>query len=211
MRSPIRAIAVLFATASLVSCTAAPDRPVASRAPASSDGTPPGTGAQSPTTSNERGAPSKHWVQNQQLRGLMKTISAKMLSDWPDEHARPRSDRDPKEVEKAFQAAVKLAEGLEASAEGIPASVEHISMSAASRAGFGAEAETLRRQAIGLGDAARARNADRMQHSLDAISATCISCHSRYRDFAGELDTQRAGGGSTPLYETAMLSSRNVR
>ena len=210
MKFPTCATTGALATALLVSCTAGPDHPVASRAPASREGAPPGA-ANRPTTPSEPGAPAKHWVQNQQLRDLMKSISAKMLSDWPDEHARPRSDRDPEQVEEAFQAAVKLAEGLEASAEGIPASVEHMSMSAASRAGFNAEADMLRRQAIGLGEAARARRADQMQQSLDAISATCISCHSRYRDFAGELDTQRAGGGSTPLDEAAMLSSRNVR
>jgi hypothetical protein len=40
-----------------------------------------------------------------------------------------------------------------------------------------------------------------MQRSLDAISATCISCHSQYRDFTGELGPRKAsadGDSSAP-------------
>ena len=30
------------------------------------------------------------------------------------------------------------------------------------------------------------------RESLDAISATCVSCHTRYRDFSGQLNIQQA-------------------
>jgi hypothetical protein len=90
--------------------------------------------------------------------------------------------------------AAKLADGLAAAAERIPSSVTTASMSEADRAGFQAEADTLRDQALRLGQAARTNQVEHMQESLDAISATCISCHSRYRDFSGQLITQPSAG-----------------
>jgi hypothetical protein len=89
--------------------------------------------------------------------------------------------------------AARLADGLGVSAERIPVAVEDVQMSVADRAGFQAEAATLRSQARALAAAARSNDPDGMRAQLNAISSTCISCHSRYRDFAGELNTQRAG------------------
>jgi cytochrome c556 len=151
--------------------------------------------AVAPTPAPE--SPQQHWVQNKQLSDLMKTISARMLTDAPDELSRPRSDQRPEDVERAMKSAAKLAKGLADSAQRIPAQVENVKMNEADRAGFMAEAETLRKQAIELGKAADARQTDEMQRKLNAISSTCISCHSRYRDFAGQLDTQRASAAGT--------------
>jgi cytochrome c556 len=151
----------------------------------------PTTVAPTPNSSQQ------HWVQNKQLSELMKTISARMLADAPDELSRPRSDQRPEELDRAIKATAKLARGLADSAERIPAQVESVKMNEADRAGFLAEAKTLRKQALELGKAADARNTDDMQSKLNAISSTCISCHSRYRDFAGVLDTQRASAAET--------------
>ena len=61
----------------------------------------------------------------------------------------------------------------------------------ADREAFEAEAATLRRHAQDLEAAARSNNVERMQRTFDRINASCIGCHSRFRDFAGELDSQR--------------------
>jgi hypothetical protein len=136
--------------------------------------------------------PSKHWIQNRQLSALMNEISAKMVSGAPDYEPRPRSDQTDEDVRKAIESTVKLADGLAASAERIPASVEGVQMSEADRAGFNAEAQTLRTQAIHLRDVARTGKTVEMQRAMSAIGSTCISCHSRYREFAGDINSARA-------------------
>jgi hypothetical protein len=35
------------------------------------------------------------------------------------------------------------------------------------------------------------RKVEQMQQSLDALNATCISCHSRHRDFSGQLNMKQ--------------------
>jgi hypothetical protein len=44
---------------------------------------------------------------------------------------------------------------------------------------------------LNLRDAAQDRRPDHMQTHLDTISATCMACHVRFRDYIGELDIQR--------------------
>jgi cytochrome c556 len=89
-----------------------------------------------------------------------------------------------------MESAAKLADGLADAAARIPSSVREAEMSEADRAGFQAEANTLRYQAMELGQDAREKKVEQMQRSLDAISVTCVSCHSRYRDFSGELNLE---------------------
>jgi hypothetical protein len=193
MKTAKSLIVVLASLASVTSCTSSPERASVTRTPEAKVETSPRPGDVA-ATSRESDQAGKHWVQSEQLSDLMNSISAKMLADAPEDLHRPRADVGEDDVERAITSAAKLAEGLAASAERIPVSVEHVKMSEADRAGFLAEAETLRKQALELGQAARARKTDQMQRSLAAISSTCISCHSRYRDFAGELDIQRAAG-----------------
>ena len=136
----------------------------------------------------------EHWVQNERLRDVMKQIS-QHAARWPagvpdDPEASSRQAQE--EADEAFRDAAALADGLAAAAKQIPRSVADHPMSAEDRAGFQSEAARLREEALRLRKAARARRVEPMQRSLDAISSTCISCHSRYRDFTGELEPRRA-------------------
>lgn len=132
-----------------------------------------------------------HWVQSDALRTLMKDVSQKMQRNWPQGVPRDPEDRETGELPRAMDSAATLADGLAAAAVRIPGSVRAEKMNEADGAGFRAEADTLRDQSLRLGQAARAGKVEQMQEALDAISSTCISCHSRYRDFSGELNMQR--------------------
>jgi len=140
------------------------------------------------------GRVGEHWVQNERLRDVMRQISDH-AARWPagvpdDPEASSRQARE--EADEAFRDAASLADGLATAAGRIPRSVADHPMSAEDRSGFNAEAARLRDEALRLRKAARARRVEPMQRSLDAISSTCISCHSRYRDFTGELEPRKA-------------------
>jgi hypothetical protein len=134
----------------------------------------------------------KHWVQDERLRGVMAELS-RQAAHWPagvpDDPESPASDP---ETETTFRDAAQLADGLARAARDIPRAVADREMTPDDRRGFNAEARRLREQAVQLGQAARGRKVERMQRLLDGISSSCISCHSQYRDFAGELNTSRA-------------------
>ena len=132
-----------------------------------------------------------HWVQSDGLRTLMKEISLNTQQHWPQGVPRDPEDQELGELPRATARAVTLADGLAAAAVRIPASVAAKDMNEADVAGFRAEANVLRDQSLRLGQAARAGKVEQMQRSLDAISSTCISCHSRYRDFSGQMNMQR--------------------
>jgi cytochrome c556 len=63
---------------------------------------------------------------------------------------------------------------------------------ATDRGGFLAEAKVLHDQAQRLAVAARLHRIEQMQLHMTSINSTCISCHSRYRDFSGQLDSSYA-------------------
>jgi hypothetical protein len=135
--------------------------------------------------------PHHHWVKDQQLRTVMAELSLRTRESWPrnppddpETPARPR--------EETFREAASLAEGLASAAGGIPKFVQNQLMSETDRLGFANEANRLRDSALDLKAAAEQRRVEPMQRALDQINSACIACHSRYRDFAGELDTQRA-------------------
>jgi len=131
-------------------------------------------------------------MQSDQLRDLMKGISANTERNWPNGVRPDPQDPQARDLGRQIDAAGKLADGLAAAAVHIPESVADRPMSEADRAGFRAEADILRDQAMRLGQAAHERKTEQMEKLLTAISATCLSCHSRYRDFSGELDVRRA-------------------
>ena len=91
-----------------------------------------------------------------------------------------------------LRCAIKLSDELAIAALRIPASITDAKINEADRAGFEAEANILHTQALRLGTAALAKKVEQMQQSLDAINSTCISCHSRYRDFSGLLQIHQA-------------------
>ena len=133
----------------------------------------------------------EHWVQDERLRAVMGQISEhskKWPAGLPDDPEAAQS----RESQDAYRDAAALADGLADAAERIPRTVRGRRMAAADRRGFNAEADRLRRQSLELKSAAEGRRVERMQRALDAISSTCVSCHGRYRDVAGELRARKA-------------------
>jgi hypothetical protein len=133
----------------------------------------------------------KHWVQDERLRGVMAEIS-RQAGHWPAGVPDDPESPGGADAARAFADAATLADGLARAARDIPRSVADREMTPETRRGFTAEARHLRDQAVQLKDAARGRQVERMQRLLDGISSSCISCHSQYRDFTGELGTRRA-------------------
>ena len=168
-----RAIACLAAATSLASCGPVRDSDTVLR---------PGSGSVSV---------GKHWVQDERLRGVMAELS-RQSAYWPAGLPDDPEVRPPAEADQAFRDAARLADGLARGARDIPRAVADREMSPETRRGFNAEASRLRNQALQLKEASRGRKVERMQRLLDGISSSCISCHSQYRDFTGELGTSRA-------------------
>ena len=102
----------------------------------------------------------------------------------PDEPESPAAAAQPHQ----FDEIAVLANALSETADRLPSVTSRIPMSQADQAGFLAEARTLHEQAAQLQAAANRRSIEQMQRQMDGINATCISCHSRYRDFSGRLN-----------------------
>jgi cytochrome c556 len=133
----------------------------------------------------------QHWVQDQQLRSVMAELSLRTRESWPrDVPADAEAPSRPSE--ESFRQASSLADGLASAAGRIPESIQNQPMSQTDRRGFASEASRLRDSALELKRAAEQQRLEPMQRALDQINSSCIACHSRYRDFAGELDTRRA-------------------
>ncbi len=149
---------------------------------------------------------SRHSVQTPQLQALMKVIA--MTADDYTPRTRPIDVESPTpkaDLEKAYAQAGILADALVTAADRIPAAVEDRPLSAETRSGFLAEARTLRRLSVDLKKFASEKKAESMSRSLDQINATCITCHTRYRDLTGTLDATRADAGyydALPLART---------
>jgi cytochrome c556 len=170
------------------SCTpSSPDSGSSPHAAAPPPTTDPALAAQASWTPNGVG---QHWVQNQQLRALMKAMNSKTQADWPRDIPQDPEDPHSDNLDQMMASAATLSDDLANAALLIPVSAGNSKMTEADSAGFQAEASTLHRQALRLGVAAKAKNIEQMQSSLDALGDTCISCHSRYRDFSGELRSQ---------------------
>lgn len=144
----------------------------------------------------------EHWVQSDRLRAVMGQVSgnaARWPAGVPEDSQSPQSERARAEAEDAFRDAAAIAQGLSDAAARIPRSVADHPMSAEDRRGFAAEARRLQNEAKELGRAARERRVGPMRRSFDRISAACTSCHSQYKDYAGELENRRADDGSAPF------------
>ena len=156
-----------------------------------------GNALSGPTVESPQGTRrlGEHWVQDEKLRAVMAQVS-QHASRWPagvpQDPEAGESKEARREADEAFRDAEALADGLADAAVRIPRSVADHPMSADDRRGFAAEARRLHDQAVQLRQAARGRKVEQMQRSLDQISSTCVSCHSQYRDFTGELGARKA-------------------
>ena len=187
-------LALLIAATGLTSCNSTPPTvhtggPTDSPAVQSASTDLPTTGPVATTRPDDL---RRHWVQNDQLRNLMKDLSARAEHDWPRDIPQDPEDPQTASLRTSLASAIKLSDELAIAALRIPAGITDAKLSEADRAGFEAEANTLHTQALQLGTAARAKKVEQMQKSLEAINATCISCHSRYRDISGLLQIHQA-------------------
>ncbi len=133
----------------------------------------------------------QHWVQNQRLKLMMDQISklnASIPKGLPEDVESPEG----REASLAAANASTAADDLARTALLLPSLMEGKSLNEADRRGFTAEAQTLHDQAVQLRDFAQKFQVEKMQRTLSDISTTCFSCHSRYRDLAGELNSRRA-------------------
>ena len=167
----------IFAAAALLSCKSGASDTTRTASPA-------------PTTQPM----ARHWVQDKRLREVMAQISQKN-PNWPAGIPQePESQQLPKP--EAFDEVAELANSLMLSAEQIPKVTANVKMNEADRDGFLAQARVLRDQAKRLRDSARHHKIEQMQEDMAWLNSTCLSCHSRYRDFSGQLDSTRV---SLPL------------
>jgi hypothetical protein len=140
-----------------------------------------------------------HAVHDERLRAIMSELERETLSPWPqeldDEHSAAKSRR----LDAAYAEARRVADALALAADRIPPAVAHVKMAEADRRGFLAQVDTLRDQSRALATIAASGDLDAMREMMSAISATCRSCHERFRDFSGPLSR----GHSNPALQGA--------
>lgn len=148
-----------------------------------------------------------HWVQSKDLQGVMQQIAG-LRGAVPSEQL-PAHAESPatSEASLAFETAAALGDALADTAVKIPAAAHSRQMSEADRNAFVSVAQTLRDQSMEFRDAARARQVERMQSLLDNMNASCIACHSRFRDFSGTMDFRKAD--ASPTRDRAPLVRRD--
>jgi cytochrome c556 len=127
---------------------------------------------------------NEHWVQGEQLRAMMATISSQ-AEKLPK--GLPEDVESSPATKQTFDQAIATADVLASAAQKIPLAVAGVEMSEADRNAFNATAQTLGSQAATFKKWAQARDVEQMQRSLTNIKSTCTSCHLRYRDFSGQL------------------------
>jgi hypothetical protein len=131
----------------------------------------------------------KHWIQDERLRAVMADVAQRMRDHYPSGLPSDPEQPTPPAISRAFADASMLADALAKGAERIPHAIEgNNRISPEDRAGFLQEASTLREHALQLKTAADERRLEGMQRSLLGINATCIGCHSKYKDISGEID-----------------------
>ena len=139
-----------------------------------------------------------HSVQVRQLKGLMQVISHTATTRWPK--TMPTDVEQPVDAasqQKAYDQAAMLADSLAIAAGQIPAAADEKTLPEDVRSGFLAEARKLRDLAQQLKKDAQGERAESMQRTLDSINATCLNCHSKYRDLTGNIDFPRVRANRT--------------
>jgi len=127
-----------------------------------------------------------HWVHDAELRLRMAELDRAARSDWPQEMEGNAPIRDPA-PDPCLAEAVKHAAALAQAARRIPENAARAKLPEVDRRAFLAQAETLFDQATRLEDATRNADAAAMRLALADIDATCVSCHTRFRDVSGAL------------------------
>jgi len=130
---------------------------------------------------------TRHWIQDEKLREIMDTL----VEHQAPETDETQRDRRARETEAALIDAARYATALSQAAEGIGNAVRNREMTAADRAAFDAQVETLRDQASALAEAARGADLDAMHRIVKQIDQTCNACHTRFRDYSGLLEPYR--------------------
>jgi soluble cytochrome b562 len=127
---------------------------------------------------------NEHWVQSEQLRTMMTSISTQ-AEKLPK--GLPEDVESAPATKKMFADAMATADILALAAQRIPLAVANVEMTEADRNAFNATAQTLASQAATFKKWGQARDVEEMQRSLTSIKSTCMTCHARYRDFSGQL------------------------
>ena len=153
--------------------------------------------------------PGQHWMQDARLKKVMEQIAG-LHGAFPKGLPADAESPEGREARQALAELAAVSNALADAAQNIPAAVENKTMSADDRSGFVAEAARLRDQAITLRDAARNNRIEPLQGMQDNINATCISCHSRYRDIAGALNSHRASVAPLDRDIAASSDARNT-
>jgi cytochrome c556 len=137
-----------------------------------------------------------HAAQGQHLRDTMHQLAERTA--YSPVGKLPPDPESSKAVDpRVFDDAATLAASLAETAAKIPTSARDKRLSEVDRQAFEAEAMNLRSHALELERAAKDRKVEQMQRAFDGINASCIACHSRFRDFAGQLDFGRAAAPAT--------------
>ena len=171
------------------------------------------SGAASPVEST-RGNPStrpmgQHWIQDERLRAVMADVAQCMRDKYPSGLPSDPEQPTPPDIARAFADAARLADALARGAERIPRAIEgNTKISDEDRRGFFEEAQTLRRHALQLGADADDRRLEGMQRSLLGINATCIACHSKYKDISGEINFAKSARADLEALDLAPVAVR---
>jgi hypothetical protein len=141
----------------------------------------------------------EHWIQDERLREVMAELNRQMRESYPTGLPDDVESKSPP-LQRAFAQAATLADGLARAANRIPNAIRDKRISDDDRRGFLEEAATLRTHAEKLKFAAEEHQLEPMQRSLLGINATCIACHSKYKDISGEINFPKAAASSnTPV------------
>jgi cytochrome c556 len=157
-----------------------------------------------PDDAGDKGAPPPatapaHAVQGEQLRDTMHRLAGHTMYS-PTSKLPPDPESDKPVDPRVYEEAAEMAAGLAVTAAQITSTAKGRAMSDTDRQVFNAEVDALRRYALDLERAAKAHKIEQMQRAFDGVNASCVACHSRFRDFAGELDFGKAdAGGAAPV------------
>jgi cytochrome c556 len=156
------------------------------------------------------GEKPRHAAEGEQLRDTMRELAKQTNSSPADKlPPDPESAKEKKLDPAVFEDAAKLASQLAKTAETIPTKKRDRALSEPARGDFEKLAMDLGRRAKDFEAAAKAQNVEQMQRSFNAVRASCIACHSRFFDMAGDLDFPRAA--ATPSESATEIFASTAR